>query len=508
VNVFTLRLTSFFRCVILFIIVRYLTIHLHTFLSLERGNTLTTNKKKIPDTDQEKDYAQQKTTIMGTLPIPKLLAQFSIPAVIAMLVNAIYNIVDRIFIGNFVGENALAGLTISFPIMMIIFAFAGLVGIGGSALMSIHFGRKDFDAVSNVFGNMLSLGSLITMITLVTIFFNLDAILLLFGATQDILGYATDYMNIILLGFIFQMWAFSLNGAVRTEGHPMLSMMTMLLSAITNIVLDYLFIVRFNWGVQGAAIATISGQFVGLLFLVRYYLSGNSALRFKRAYFIPKWSILNEIVVIGFSTFIAQLGTSVSMIFINRGLALYGGVSAITSMGAINSLFTLFIMPIMGLQQGLQPIIGYNYGANSPERVKAALKLGLAVGTIFSTFVFIVLQLFPDFFVSMFLDAQSSTVSVAARGLQLFILMLPLLSINLLGIGFFQSIAKGRYAVVLGSLRQFVILLPVVIILPKFLGLTGVWLATPIADGIAILLTILALFKHFAEEPHLKETSA
>jgi len=467
---------------------------------------LTTNKKNTPDIDQEKNDAQQKTTIMGTLPIPKLLAKFSIPAVIAMLVNAIYNIVDRIFIGNYVGEEALAGLTISFPLMMIIFAFAGLVGIGGSALMSIHFGRKDFDAVSNVFGNMIAFGTLITGITLITISFNLDAILLLFGANLDILGYASDYMNIILLGFIFQMWAFSLNGAVRTEGHPMLSMTTMLLSAITNIVLDYLFIIQFNWGVEGAAIATISGQLMGLLFLIRYYISGNSALRFKLAYFKPKFSILKEIAVIGFSTFITQLGTSVSMIFINLGLSIYGGVSAITSMGAINSLFTLFIMPIMGLQQGLQPIIGYNYGAKAPDRVKSALKLGLTVGTIFSTFVFIVLQLFPEFFVSMFLDSESNTVAVAARGLRLFILMLPLLSINILGIGFFQSIAKGLYAIILGSLRQFVILLPVVIILPKFLGLTGVWLATPIADGIAILLTIIALIKHFSQEHLIAET--
>lgn len=447
-----------------------------------------------------KQGAQEKTTIMGDLPIASLLLKFSVPAVIAMMVNAIYNIVDRIFIGKFVGESALAGLTITFPIMMIIFAFAGLIGIGGSALMSIHLGKKNYDEVSHVFSNMVTFGIIITGLTLITIFINLNGILTLFGATPDILTYAADYMSIILMGFIFQMLSFSLNGAVRTEGHPMLSMTTMLLSAITNIVLDYIFIVQFNWGVSGAAIATITGQFMGLLFLVRYYFSGNSVIKFNLQNFIPKFSLFKDIVSIGFATFITTLGTSVSMTFINRSLGIYGGVTAITSMGAINSLFTLFIMPIMGLQQGMQPIIGYNHGANSPDRVKTTLKIGVSVATIFATAVFAALQLFPEFFIGMFIDPSSDTVATATVGLRFFILMLPLLSINILGIGFFQSIAKGRYAIILGSLRQFVILLPTVLILPKFFGLSGVWMATPISDGIAIILTAVVLIKHFKDE--------
>jgi putative MATE family efflux protein len=461
--------------------------------------------ESIDDNEHEMHDAQDKTKRMGSEPIPKLLAQFSIPAVIAMLVNAIYNIVDRIFIGKFVGEDALAGLTISFPVMMIIFAFAGLVGIGSSALMSIHLGKRDFKGVNQIFGNMITFGTLVTGATLSIIFINLDGIMNLFGATPDIINYASDYMRIILMGFIFQMYAFCLNGAVRTEGHPMLSMTTMLLSAITNIILDYVFIVNLGWGVQGAAIATITGQLTGLLFLLRFYLSGNSVVKLQPHDFIPRLSVFKSITSIGVSSFVTQLGTSVAMTFLNRGLGQYGGVGAITSMGAINSLFTLFIMPMIGLQQGLQPIIGYNHGAKSFDRVKGALKLGLTVSMLFSTVIFIALQVFPRVFISAFLDPTSETVDVAVTGLRIFILMLPFLGINILGTGFFQSIAKGHIAIMLGAMRQFIFLLPLVIILPQFFGLTGVWMATPIADAISILATAIALLYHFKETPSLAQ---
>ena len=443
---------------------------------------------------------QKKTNRMGTEPISKLLAQFSIPAVIAMVVNSIYNIVDRIFIGKYVGEDALAALTIVFPIMMIIFAFAGLIGIGGAAMVSINLGKKDYEMVNKVFGNMMSMAVIVTAIVLGTIFINLDGILSIFGATPEILKYANEYLTIILLGFIFQMCSFALNGIVRTEGKPNLAMSTMLISAVTNIILDYIFIVNFGWGVEGAAIATIAGQFIGFVFLLRYFMSGKSAVRLHAKNLIPQRDVAMSIFGIGISSFITQLGTSVAMTFLNRSLGTYGGVAAITSMGAINSLYTLFIMPIFGLQQGLQPLVGFNHGAGLKSRVKEALKLGLTISTMFSVVMFILLQVFPQQFISMFLDPSSDTLQVAVRGLRIFILMLPLVSINLIGTGFFQSVAKSKYAILLGSLRQFICLLPLILILPKFLGLTGVWMVTPIADGISILATILALLYHFKSE--------
>lgn len=446
----------------------------------------------------------EKTKELGTQPILQLLAKYSIPAVIAMLVNAIYNVVDRIFIGNYAGEGALAGLTIAFPIMMLTFAFAGLVGTGGSSLLAIKFGEKDEEGANHVFGNTLSVGFMITALILSIVFINLDGLLSLFGATPDTLSYATAYMQIILMGFIFQMTSFVLSSTIRTEGQPMLSMFSMLASALTNIVLDYIFIARLGMGVEGAAYATIIGQFTGLGILLSYYLRGKSNLRLKLKHLMPDFKVIASIFSIGFASFISTLGTSVAMIFLNRELGAYGGTAAITSMGAINSLYTFFIMPIMGITTGMQPIIGYNHGAKSKKRVNQTLIYGMIIGVIFSSLVFVVLQLFPSTFIGMFLDPTSETVQLATTGLRIFILMLPLLPINLMGVAYFQSTAQGRTSMILGVLRQFAFLIPIVLVLPTFIGLNGVWFATPIADLLAVTATILMLradFKKATVEP-------
>jgi len=435
-----------------------------------------------------------KTKGLGTQAVGQLLAKFSIPAVIAMLVNAIYNVVDRIFIGQFAGEEALAGLTVAFPVMMVIFAFASLIGMGGSSLLSIRLGQQDIKGANHVFGNTLVFGLIVTSITLLTVFINLDGLLGIFGATPDVLRYSADYMTIILGGFIFQMISFSLNGFVRTEGNPIFSMVAMIASALTNILLDYIFIGIFDMGVKGAAYATILGQFAGLSILVSFYLRGKSSLRLRAKHLIPDFKVLSQIVSIGFATFISTLGTSVAMTFMNRGLVEYGGTAAITSMGAINSLFTFFMMPLMGITQGMQPIIGYNYGANQLDRSNKTLKLAIMVGVGFSTLMFAVMELFPTTFVSLFLDKGSSTMDIAVNGLRIYLIMMPLLSINLMGVAYYQSIAKGRVSMILGMLRQFVFLIPLLLILPGFLGLNGVWIAVPIADGLAIAVTGVMLW--------------
>lgn len=433
---------------------------------------------------------------LGTAPIGKLLAKYSIPAVIAMIVNAIYNVVDRIFIGNLVGEEALAGLTVVFPIMMITFAFANLIGIGGSSILSIKLGENNVSEANHVFGNTISYGILMTVITLLTIKVNLLDLLNIFGASGNVLKYSHSYMSIILFGFIFQMTSFILSCSVRSEGKPVLSMVAMIASALTNIVLDYIFIYFMDMGVEGAAFATIIGQFVGLIILARFYFSGKSQIKVKGLDFIPDLRLLRKIVSIGFATFISTLGTSIALSFINIGLGKYGGTAAVTSMGAINSLYTFFIMPIMGITQGMQPIIGYNYGYNDMDRVKKTLKYALMVGVIFSTFVFIILELFPEYFVGMFLTKGSSTIPVAVTGLRIFIAMLPLLSINFMGVAYFQSTAQSTISMVLGMLRQFIILIPLIIILPSHFGLTGVWIATPISDCIAIIIVSITLTKN------------
>lgn len=442
----------------------------------------------------------ESTSELGTEAVGKLLAKYSIPAVIAMLVNAIYNVVDRIFIGQFAGEGALAGLTIAFPVMMILFAFASLIGMGGSTMLSIRLGEKDVKGASHVFGNTLSFGLIVTGVTLISILVNLEALLVLFGATEDIISYASVYLQIIMGGFIFQMISFTLNSSVRAEGQPVLSMIAMIASAVTNILLDYMFIGIMGMGVTGAAYATVAGQFVGLAILLSFYMRGKSQLNLSFRDYLPDYHVIVSIVTIGFATFLSTIGTSVAMTFLNRELGKYGGTSAITSMGAINSLYTFFIMPIMGITQGMQPIIGYNYGAGEKGRVNKTMKYGLIAGVVFASFVFALLELFPVTFIAMFLDPGSETIAIAVNGLRIFILMLPLLSINLMGIAYFQSIAKGKTSMVLGMLRQFIFLLPLLLILPTNFGINGVWFATPIADGLAVIVTFIAILREWKRD--------
>jgi len=443
------------------------------------------------------------TNKLGTQPIGKLLASFSIPAVIAMMVNAIYNVVDRIFIGQYAGEAALAGLTIVFPAMMLIFGFAGLIGQGGASLVSIKLGEKDKSGASKIFSNMLMMSTMISVLMAGLMFWQLEPVLRFFGADAVTMPHAFDYMRIILIGIVFQITSFTLNGIVRSEGQPMLSMRSMMASALTNIVLDYIFIAKFGWGAQGAALATILGQFVGLVILGQYFLGGKSNLKVSAENLKLDFHIVKQIVTVGATTFLSTVGTSVAMLALNKSLGAYGGIAAITSMGVVNSLFTLFIMPIMGLQQGMQPIIGYNHGAGHQDRVKKTLIYGMGTGVIFSTAVFIVLQVYPVTLMSMFLDPASSTMSVAVEGLKIFMLALPVLSINLLGTSYFQSIAASRKALFLGAARQFLFLVPLVLILPKFYGLKGVWYATPIADFTAVVATVILLIPAVRKSGHV-----
>lgn len=436
-----------------------------------------------------------KTKELGTAPITKLLMQYSIPAIIAMIVSAIYNIVDRIFIGQFAGENALAGLTVTFPMMMIIIAFSSLIGSGCSSLMAIKLGKNNQEVASQTFGTAVSLGAIVTIIFSIICIPNMKHILTTLGANQTLLPYALNYMNIIIIGLAFQIISFILSSTVRIEGHPTLSMISMLIGAISNIFLDYIFISKLGMGVRGAAIATVSGQILGCIVLIIFYLRGKSNLLIRPNIFIPKLEVAKKIFTIGFTSFLATIGTSVASVFLNRALISYGGTSAMTAMGGISSLSTLFLMPMIGIQQGMQPIIGYNHGAKHKKRVNHTLILGILLSTVFSVVVYIALNLKPQAFMSLFLNKHSQTMILAVEGLKYYIFMLPLLSISFIGTAYFQSVAKSKEAIILGSLRQFILLIPLIFILPPVLGLTGVWLATPVADCITILVTGVLLIK-------------
>lgn len=427
--------------------------------------------------------------------IGKLLAKYSIPAIIAMIVNAIYNIVDRMFIGKFAGESALGGLSVTAPLMMIVIAFASLVGAGSASVMAIKLGKDDKKGASKTFGNSITLGIVISAILLAICYPLLSPLLVMLGSSQSLLPFARDYMNIVLIGFGFQMVSFVLSSTVRIEGYPMLSMIPMLVGAVSNIILDYVFIGILGWGVKGAATATVIGQVLGFIVLIMFYLRGKSNLDINRKIFKPDVKEIKDIISVGLTSFLSTIGGSVAAVFLNRALLNYGGDGAITAMGAIGSLTMLFFMPMIGVQQGMQPIIGYNYGCGQKKRVNKTLRLSVLSSSVFAIIVFILLQLFPTSFMSMFISEDSPTMGLAITGLRHCIFLLPVLSISFMGTAYFQSIAKSRQAVTLGALRQFILLLPAVLILPKIFGLKGVWLATPVADAITVVVTAIFLIK-------------
>lgn len=444
----------------------------------------------------------EQTEKLGTESIAKLIFAYSIPSTVGMIVNAIYNIVDRMFIGRFVGENAMAGLTISFPIMMLFHAMAVLVGVGGSSLIAINFGKKRYEEANRIFGNIFTLILLTSVMAIALLLLNLDFLLGLFRTAPEVTGYAKAYLSIIFFGLFFQLAAFSLNSIMRSEGRPNLAMLAMIVSASTNIILDYVFIAMLQLGVQGAAVATIIGQAAGFMILIRYFFSGRSILRIKKEYFRLKLSLVKEICSVGSASFMLHLGSSLSLSFLNASLARYGGDAAITSLGAINSLFTMVIMPVNGIQQGLSPIIGYNCGAKLKTRALQALFAGISIASGFATLFFAILELFPAPFLSLFIRYDSPTMAIAVHGLRLYIASLPLISITFLSVSYFQATAQGGKALLLGLARQFVFLIPAILILPKAYQFDGVWIATPVADGLAVITALL--FLRFLREPKVK----
>lgn len=442
----------------------------------------------------------QKSKKLGELPINKLLISYSLPAIIAMIVNSIYNIVDRIFISNYVGEDALAGLVIAFPVMLSIFAFAGLIGIGGAALVSIKLGEQNHEDANELFGNMLSLSILFAFVVGIFVLFNLNSILVLLGASGAVTSYAKDYMKIIICFYVFQITSFVLNSVVRSEGRPKLSMIAMLTSTVTNIILDYIFIAIFKWGVQGAAIATIIGQFSGFLILALHFLRGKSELKIHFHHLRLKITNVKNIFILGFATYIATIGQSIGLIFLNRGLSYYGGDASVTAMGAINSIATFMSMPIFGLRQGVQPIMGYNFGAKKIERVYETLKKSLIVSVGFLTVSTLCVELFPTIFLSPFIRHSSNTMPIAITGLRYAILLMPVFSITIIGITYFQSINQGKISIVLSMLRKFILFIPCSIILPKLFGLTGVWLIIPVSDLLTVLIIGGALIRNVSKD--------
>ncbi len=440
-----------------------------------------------------------QTKELGTESIGKLLVKFSVPAITGMIVNALYNIVDRMYIGHIkgVGSYALSGLAITFPISVIIMAFGMLIGIGASAVISIKLGEKNKETADNILGNAFILITIISLVIGILGVLFLNKLLILFGASENSIPYAKSYIQIILMGAVFQNIGFGINNIIRAEGNPKMAMLTMVFGAIINIILDPIFIFVFDMGIQGAAIATIISQAFNTILVLKYFTSKNSGsvLKIKKANLKLHKHIIKDIFAIGMAPFSMQIASSFVIILYNKGLYSYGGDLAIAAMGILNSISMLIFMPIFGISQGIQPIIGYNYGAKLYPRVLKVLKLAITFGTCIAIIGFIGVQVFAKQLIGVFVGNNTDLINLGARGIRIDLIFLPILGFQILGASYFQAINEAKTSMILSILRQVIVLIPLILILPLFFKLDGLWLSQPCADLIATALTAFFLWK-------------
>ena len=451
--------------------------------------------------------------ILGTEPIGKLLIKYSVPAIIGMIVNGLYNVVDRIFIGNIpgVGPLAITGLGVTMPIMTIIMAFGMLIGIGTTTNISIKLGQGKKEEAEKLIGNAITLAIIVGLLISVFGLIFENQILNMFGASEGSLPYAKAYINIILLGSVFNLLGFVFNNAIRGDGNPKLSATIMVVGCLTNIVLDALFIMVLKMGIQGAAIATITSQFITSIWGLSYYLRGKSNLKFRKTSLKLDKSLVASIFAIGSAPFAMQIAASMIQVLNNQALSTYGGDLSIGAMATISSIAMIFLMPSFGLVQGMQPIVGFNYGAKNYDRAKKTFIISVLASTSFFVVGALVIQIAPQVLVGMF-NKDAELMNITINGLRKYTLALPMIGISIVGTNYIQSTGRAKMAMVLSLLRQVIILIPMILILPKFLGLDGVWFAQPTADAISSILTAIVIFKEFRSyektEDKLEEINA
>ena len=433
---------------------------------------------------------------LGTQSIGKLLLKYSVPAIIGMMVNALYNVVDRIFIGNIpdVGSMAIAGLGVTMPILTIALAFGMLVGVGSATNISIKLGQGKKEEAQNIIGAGLLLSVILGIsLTIIGLIFS-EQILKLFGASDSTLSYAKAYTDIIIVGTTFSIMAMLFNNIIRGDGNPKLSAIIMAVGCGTNIILDAVFIFKFNMGIQGAAIATIISQAVTAIWGLSYYLRKKSNLEFNLSTVRLDKKAIKSILAIGISPFAIQLAASLVQVISNQSLKTYGGDLAIGAMATISSISMIFLMPSFGISQGMQPIVGFNYGAKKYDRAKKALQICLIASTCIFLVGSIIIKMAPQVLVGMF-NKDPELMGITINGLKKYTLTLPILSVGIIGTNYIQSIGKAKMSIVLSLLRQCIFLIPLIMILPKFLGLDGVWFAQPVADCMAVVIIGAVLVK-------------
>ncbi len=427
--------------------------------------------------------------------IRKLMWKYFLPAFTGVILNALYNVVDRIFIGQGVGAIALSGLTAVFPVMLIMMAFGMLIGMGAGIRISISLGKSDFLRAEKVLGNAFFMMLIISVFITILGFLIKDPMMRLFGASNETIGYANDYLNIILFGSVFSVVGFSMNNLIRSEGNARVAMFSMLISAGTNLVLDPIFIFGFGWGVKGAAWATVISQIILCWWVLRHFRSQKSVIKLHLPNMKIDRNIVLSIITVGFAPFSMHLAASVVSAIFNTQLVKHGGDIAIGAMGVVHSVTMLLVMSIIAINMASQPIIGFNHGAKNFVRVKQTLLEGMRAATFIAVAGFLIAELFPRTIIRLFNSDSPELLQIGTTGLRIFLAALPVVGFQAIVGNYFQSVGKAGVSTFLTLLRQVLILIPSLLILPGIFGLHGVWLASPVSDFISSLVTSFFLFQ-------------
>jgi len=422
----------------------------------------------------------------------KLLLSYSLPAIIATSAASLYNITDRIFIGQGVGPLAISGLALTFPLMNITAAFGAMVGVGASAMVSIRLGQHDRRGATQILGNAVMLNIILGIsVGLIALIF-LEPLLYALGASIDTFPYAREYMQVVLAGNVFTHLYLGMNNIMRASGYPSKAMVTTLITVGVNLILDPFFIFVLDWGIRGAAIATVLSQIAGTITVVVHFVKGKSFVHFLPGYMKLKKLIIGDIISIGMSNFLMLIAGSIVITLINISLGIYGGDLAVGAFGIVYSITNLAAMVVVGLNQGMQPIVGYNYGALKTERVLKAFKMTVFAATAVTSFMFLFAEIFPGMIARAFTKSPD-LIGLTVRGMRLNLMVFPIVGFQMVTSSFFQSIGKARFSIFLSLTRQVLFLIPALLILPRFLGLDGVWLGGPVSDFSSSLLTLFVL---------------
>jgi len=444
---------------------------------------------------EAQNIARRTPNDLGTAPIGRLLVQYSLPAIIASLATSLYNIIDSIFIGRGVGAMAITGLAITFPLMNLVVAFCVLIAVGGSTISSIFLGQKNMERASAVVGNVTIVCLIHAFAIVIMGLVFLDPILIFFGATDATIPYAREFMAIILMGTPISYVFLGLNNIMRATGYPRKAMISALLSVLVNIIAAPIMIFTLGWGIAGAALATIGGQTAAFVWVILHFSSSKSYIRFTKSCWKLSWPLIRRMYSIGLSPFLMNCCACLVVVFLNKALLQYSGTDgnlAVGAYGIINRTSMFFVMIIFGITQGMQPILGFNYGAACWSRVRSTLMRGIWLGTAVGTIGFAITEIWPDAVSGLF-TTDKEMVAIARDGFRIFFIFYPLVGSQIVIQNYFQSIGKPRLSIFLSLTRQLIFLIPLLWILPPRLGSDGVWISMCSSDFIAFVLALVCV---------------